>query len=127
MNKKSEENIYAAEVLISGGCYNSSVHCSYYALFQHMKYILNSQDFCSYAKQDEKTNTKGSHNTILAELRSHIEDVALSRNVRDFSQLLKKKRAVADYEITQIEQGEAKEELHRVRNMITELNQYFNI
>lgn len=65
MNKKSEENILAAEELISRGYYNSSIHCSYYALFQYMKYILNSRGLCSYAVQDQKTNAHGSHNNIL--------------------------------------------------------------
>ncbi len=128
MNKKSEENICAAKVLISQGYYNSSVHCSYYALFQYMMYILNSQGFCPYAEQDAKTNAQGSHNTILKELRGHIiEDLALSRDVVNSFRFLKKKRAVADYKETQVEQGEAREDLQRVCDMINKLKQHFNI
>ena len=124
MNKKSEENILAAEELICKGYYNSSIHCSYYALFQYMKYILNSQGFCLYAEQNAKTKAQGSHNTILKELRKHIKDAALSRNVRDSFRSLKSQRAMADYEINPVVQVHSQMCLNDV---ITELNQYFNI
>ena len=127
MNKKSEENIRVAEVLISQEYYNSSVHCSYYALFQYMKYILNSQGFCSYQEQDAKTNTKGSHNNILKELELHIEDAKLRWKVHHSFLLWKKLRRMADYQVTQVVQGESQKCLDCVHNMITELNQYFNI
>ncbi len=125
MDKKSEENILAAEELISKGYYNSSIHCSYYALFQHMMYILHSRGLCSYAVQNQKTNAPGSHNNILKELRGHIKDAALSRNVRDSFRILKTQRAMADYEITQMVQVESQICLNDVRNMIAQLNQYF--
>ena len=127
MNKKSEENIFAAEELICRGYYNSSIHCSYYALFQYMKYILDSRGLCSYAEQTDKTKTPGSHNNILEELRLHIEDAKLSRNVRNSCRSLKTRRTKADYEIIPMEQDESQICLNDVRNMIAQLNQYFNI
>lgn len=125
MNKKSEENILAAEVLIHEGYYNSSIHCSYYALFQYMKYILNSRGLCSYAVQDQKTNAHGSHNNILEELKGHIKDAALSRKVRDSFRSLKKQRTIADYEIIPMVKVESQMCLNDVCDMIAQLNQYF--
>ena len=125
MNKKSEENILAAEELISRGYYNSSIHCSYYALFEYLKYILNSRGLCSYAVQDQKTNAHGSHNNILEELRGHIKDAALSRKVRDSFRSLKKQRTIADYEIIPMVKVESQMCLNDVCDMIAQLNQYF--
>lgn len=126
MNKKSEENILAAEELICKGYYNSSIHCSYYALFQYMKYILNSQGLCSYAVQDQNTNGPGSHHNILTELRKHIKDVALSRNVRDSFQNLKTQRTIADYQVTPIAQIDSQKCLDDVRDIIERLSKCFD-
>ena len=41
MDKKSEENIRAAKMLINAGYYSSSIHCSYYALFQYIVYVMH--------------------------------------------------------------------------------------
>ena len=125
MDKKSKENILAAKVLIRKGCYNSSIHCSYYALFQYMKYILNRQGLCSYAVQVQKTKAPGSHNNILKELRGHIKDAALSRKVRDSFRSLKNQRTEADYEINSMGLGESQMCLKEVHNRIAKLNQYF--
>lgn len=127
MNKKSKENIRVAEVLISQEYYNSSVHCSYYALFQYMKYILDSQGFCSYKEQDAKTNTKGSHNSILKELELHIKDAELCWKVRHSFLLCKKLRGIADYQVTQVVQEESQKCLDDVRDIIEHLSKCFNI
>lgn len=126
MNKKSEENILAAKVLIRKGYYNSSIHCSYYALFQYMKYVLDYRGFCNYPSQDKKTNTKGSHNNILEELRTHIKDVALSKRVRDSFRNLKRLRAVADYQVTPIVQVDSQKCLDDVHDIIEWLSKCFN-
>lgn len=126
MDKKSEENILAAEELISKGYYNSSIHCSYYALFQHMKYILDHCGLCTYESQDKKTNTKGSHDNILKELEPHIKDVQLRCKVHHSFPFWKKLRSVADYQVTQVVQGDSQKCLDDVRDIIEQLSKCFN-
>lgn len=126
MNKKSEENILAAEVLIHKGYYNSSIHCSYYALFQYMKYILDHCGLCTYKSQDKKTKAKGSHDNILKELNPHIKDIVLRFTVDTSFQCLKKQRAVADYKISPFGEVESQTCLDEVRDMIEQLKKYFN-
>lgn len=52
--KKSDENIKAAEKLIQQKMPNTSIHCSYYACYQILKYIL----FTQYNFTDEKLRAK---------------------------------------------------------------------
>ena len=126
MNKKSEENILAAEELISKGYYNSSIHCSYYALFQYMKYILDYCGLCNYAAQNKKTGAKGSHDIIWGELNPHINDIVLRFTVDTSFQSLKKQRSVADYKISPVGKVESQKCLNEARDIIEQLKKYFN-
>lgn len=40
MKTKAQSNLVSAQNLISCKQYTDSVHCSYYAVFQYMKYML---------------------------------------------------------------------------------------
>lgn len=133
MDKKSEENILAAEELISKGYYNSSIHCSYYALFQYMKYILDYCGLCNYAAQNKKTGAKnkktgakGSHDIIWGELNPHINDIVLRFTVDTSFQNLKKQRSVADYKISPVGKVESQKCLNEARDIIEQLKKYFN-
>lgn len=126
MNEKAKQNIQAAEVLICKGYYNSSIHCSYYALFQYMKYILDHCGLCTYKSQDKKTNTKGSHDNILKELDPHIKDARLRLNLHHSFSTWKKLRMVADYQVTPIVQDDSQKCLDDVRDIIERLSKSLN-
>lgn len=57
---KSEENLEAAKILNNNIKFTSSVHCSYYAILQMMKYVLSAKCDISYEKQNEMRE-KDSH------------------------------------------------------------------
>ena len=126
MDKKSEENIRAAKMLISAGYYSSSLHCSYYALFQYIVYALDHSGVCSYTEQKEKTKDKGSHNFILSKLCSSIRDQRLSRETRNLCCMLKRLRVRADYKTDRIKETEAQQSLDEACNTITVLKNYFS-
>lgn len=126
MDKKSKENICAAKKLIEAGYYNSSVHCSYYALFQYIVYVLDHRGVCSYTEQKEKTEDKGSHNFILRKLRSSIHNQRLSRDTLNLCYKLKKLRVRADYKTDRIERTEAQQSLDEACDTIAELEGYFS-
>lgn len=130
MDKKSEENIRAAKMLISAGYYSSSIHCSYYALFQYIVYALDHCGVCSYTEQKERTKDKGSHDFILSELRSSILDQRLSRETLNLcyklKRLLKRLRVRADYKTDRIKETEAQQSLDEACDTITVLKNYFS-
>jgi len=103
MDKKSQENLESAEMLIKSGKYNSSIHCSYYAVFQYMKHALcNSPQIpMSYSAQNRMTSCGHSHVKILRALKKRI--VRVDGNIQDASlignriELLKDNRVHADY------------------------------
>ncbi|MCQ2235140.1 MAG: HEPN domain-containing protein, partial [Paludibacteraceae bacterium] len=99
MNKKSQENLDSAELLINAGRYTSSIHCSYYAVFQYAKYILN---VCEY-KPIPYDKQSLDHSQIISNLESRIEvisgDKTRSASIRSSIHCLKSDRKKADYKV----------------------------
>ena len=98
MEKKSQENIAAADTLIQAGYCNASIHCSYYAVLQFMKYTLDTKGLCPYNKQDESQG-KSSHEAILSELSNNWCSCSDGQRKKfiDAFRFLKKARTDADY------------------------------
>lgn len=61
--KKSEENFYAASLLIGHRLFAPSIHCSYYACFQRLKNVVAKAYHCGYddlrIEQQEHIDTTG--------------------------------------------------------------------
>lgn len=104
MNKKSEENILAADVLIKSAHYSSSIHCSYYALYQYMMYMLNQRYKCSYDQQRNLAGDASSHIKISQEFESKLtsDSPQLCIDVMQTFAALKQQRVRADYSTTPI-------------------------
>lgn len=99
MKTKAIENLDSAQLLLNNRQVTSSVHCSYYAVFQYMKYMLATTPTrpLSYAVQDAHTGDS-SHEYILEEIRLRLN--RSPRDIRNFCEkvrLLKKDRVDADY------------------------------
>ena len=104
MNKKSEENILAADVLIKSAHYSSSIHCSYYALYQYMMYMLNQRYGCSYDQQRDLAGNASSHIKVSQEFERKLTSNSpqLCTDVMHTFWALKRQRGVADYSTTRI-------------------------
>lgn len=93
---KSEENLEAAKILNDNRKFTSSVHCSYYAILQMMKYALSEKCKISYEKQNEKRE-QDSHLYIRNEILYQLSDPtakALIKRKFDAARTLRRK---ADY------------------------------
>lgn len=103
MRKKTDANIEAAKFLINsedGKHCNASIHCSYYAVLQYMKFILHNLKTApiSYDMQKEKGG-QSSHDYIFGEIlirltRCNITDL---RNYKNSFNCIKKYRTEVDY------------------------------
>ena len=100
---KSKENTSAAQLLIDGNHYTSSVHCSYYSCVQVMIHILLYDYGFTQGTLEIEANAKGSGSHVYAKnyLFKKMKDKNKKAIARDFYKEigeLKNKREKADYE-----------------------------
>ena len=99
MKTKAQSNLVSAQNLISCKQYTDSVHCSYYAVFQYMKYMLAHTDRRPITLEDQNaTEGESSHENILLKVKERMQTGY--RNERNFTEavrLLKRERIEADY------------------------------
>lgn len=87
----------AAQTLLNNKQATASIHCSYYAVLQYMKYMLakTDKDPIPYTKQVAETDS--SHQFLIEEIQSRISNKDLRRQFNDGIRVLKRARIEADY------------------------------
>lgn len=129
MDKKSQENIAAADKLIQAGYCNASIHCSYYAVFQFMKYTLDTKGLCPYKEQDESQG-KSSHEAILSKLSDNWCSCSKEerKQFKNTFWLLKKARVEADYKVSKtFNEQEAEDMVAYAKSLIGTLQTVYNL
>ena len=127
MKTKANNNIKSAQILIDQKQYTSSVHCSYYAVFQYMKHMLANTDKnpITLANQDAHKGDS-SHEYILTEIKNRIN--ARPQLVRTFTEtvrLLKNERVEADYHQTEFDDVKSITCKNHAEGLITNLKTFF--
>lgn len=130
MKLKANNNLTVAQLLINQqnpSCCATIVHCSYYAVFQYMKYMLaNTRNSpISYAQQEKGSNNRSSHEYILQEIKNKISN---NRRRRDFDQefrALKRSRRNADYKTQIISTNDSLDCKQKADSLIAKLKQNF--
>lgn len=127
MKAKAIENLTSAQKLINNSQFTSSIHCSYYAVFQYMKYMLahTTKSPITLSIQDSHTGDS-SHEYILTEIQNRID--GNPRSARTFAQRvrkLKNDRVEADYRQKSFTEEESIECRDCANALITNLKTYF--
>ena len=127
MKTKANKNIQSAQIFIDQKQYTSSVHCSYYAVFQYMKHMLANTDKnpITLANQDAHKGDS-SHEYILIEIKNRIN--ARPHLVRAFTEtlrLLKNERVEADYHQREFDDVEGLTCKNRAEGLIANLKTFF--
>lgn len=126
MQNKSLQSLLAAQKLLNDHIYTTqSVHCSYYAVFQYMKYFVahDSHNPLSYEQQDMlPCGGKSSHEVILEEVKNRLnlkpcEIKHVAESIRD----LKQARVRADYSIETFSEDEALSRKAQAESLISKL------
>lgn len=130
MKQKANKSLAAAQNLINTRetfGYNSSIHCSYYATLQYMKYVLatTTKRCIPYSSQDVRD--KDSHNYILTEVVNRIDNPKNGRSFKDEVKWLKSERKEADYTQRDFTQNESLDCINKAKGIISKLNQYFGL
>ncbi|MGJ7025197.1 hypothetical protein [Petrimonas sulfuriphila] len=123
MRQKCDTNIKLAQELINNKYYTNSVHCSYYACLQFIKYILDKKNVCSFQKQNEKKDN--SHLFILNKLINEIRSPKTLRYVRTNFNSLKDKRVRADYHEDVFEADESLTAIDEAKGIIYQVRTAF--
>lgn len=101
MKDKTDANIAAAELLIrvEEGCHcNASIHCSYYAVLQYMKYLLHNLNKNKIEYEQQKTDKQGSHDFIYNEILKRFNgNPSNLKKYKEYFLSLKSHRVKADY------------------------------
>ena len=122
MKAKALDNLKVAQSLIDKkeACSNTaSIHCSYYAVLQYMKYILAHTDNpITYEEQTQQTKCQSSHEYVIFEIKERFSDF---KDVRD----LKKDRVDADYSEREFSLDESLECRDQANRLISKLKRYF--
>lgn len=130
MKTKAMGNLKVAQELInqrSPHFLNASVHCSYYAVFQYMKYMLAHTDKnpISYIEQKEECSDKSSHDYVIEQIKNRIGKPADARDFAQGVRDLKKERVDADYDRRVFKEIESIECRDKANGLITKLKTYF--
>ncbi len=123
LEEKSDHNILSAEFLIDQGLHSSSIHCSYYAVFQLMKHLYVSSINQSFEKLDEyhKKNSCNVHKVILDSFCNLIDNEIDRRNLRNGIIDLKNIRNISDYKNMKIDIDISKKAFSNSKSIISKL------
>ena len=75
LKNKSEFNLQAASLLIENNCFAPSVHCSYYSVFQLIKYkyVRLKEITYSVLSQNSFADKRNSHKYLIDEFCLHLQ------------------------------------------------------
>ena len=131
MKEKSDKSLKAAKALIDTQQvfgFNASIHCSYYAVFQYMKFILNETgDHPIEYKKQKSEGGESSHDYIIKAIKNRIGNKYQARLLEDSTYNLKDLRVKADYTQTNFTKETADRCKSLAENIINKLNQHFEI
>ena len=132
MKTKATSSLDAAQVLMDKeeeGYYTASIHCSYYAVFQYIKYVLANTDTepLSYEEQTAQAKGKrmGSHDFVIEQIRQRIGDRKAGQKFAHDVRNLKQERVDADYSTRQFTLEESLACKQKAEELITKLKMYF--
>lgn len=127
VKQKAQNTLGAAQELINAQFYTQSVHCSYYAVLQYMKYYLakTSRNPITYESQDNAFG-QDSHEYILREIRNRLRVSPSSESKFDQSvRNLRHLRVEADYTIKNFNAEESADAKQAADGIIANLKTYF--
>ena len=125
MKNNALNNLEAAQLLINNSCYTESVHCSYYAVLQYMKYMLNTIPTNNLCYEEQTEDGMSSHEKVLSEIKNRISNYKEKRAFQDKFRDLKNECVRADYKLDAFDAEESAGVKQKAEGLITNLKTYF--
>lgn len=128
LKKKSENNIKAAKKLILEELHSSSVHCSYYACLQFIKYVyIDDETFTSDSQEKDHSSHVVSIKKISNEVYNKTNNKEDKRYIQNTLFDLKKKRTEADYDEVEITKDNAEGALRKAEQVLYAIKNYLEL
>lgn len=136
---KSAQNINASSMLIENNLHASSVHCSYYGMFQFMTCKLSHAKEISFDTIRINAKGPGSHNYVISEIIDFLKEKELSTALNEIQKNvvrtnlqklkgrindLKNSRKQSDYFDFQVDAVLSTRSLESSKKIITDLKKY---
>lgn len=116
----------AAQVLLNNQQGTASIHCSYYAVLQYMKYVLaTTTDKKPIPYSEQVSGTDSSHQFLIAETQNRIPNYRLKRQFCDGIRTLRQARVEADYTCKEFSVDEGLRYKQNAEGLITTLKTNF--
>lgn len=126
MKSKANDNLKSAQILIDAEQYTTSIHCSYYAVLEYMKYMLAEIEIKPINYENQNSNIGAdTHTFILDEIKKRIKNPKNARNFVEGVRFLKRERVQADYELRKFSDVESLDCIQNASGLITNLKTYF--
>lgn len=124
LNNKSEFNLDGAQLLIDNNLYAPSIHCSYYSVFQKLKYKYVLKKNISYDDLTQMiiSDSRNTHKYVIEEFCNFIQDRYKKRELRNKINDLKAFRVESDYEDLEINYDKSNLALTKSKEIIREIN-----
>jgi len=132
LRQKSNFNFIAAETLLNESLYAPSVHCSYYACFQLLKFTIKDFFGEDYETQASKISTTGqqTHLYVINYVTNELKQLAGIEESRKFKRTisdLKQFRVESDYENIEIGSVKGNEAFNKAKEIRSYLIKNFNV
>jgi uncharacterized protein (UPF0332 family) len=123
LNNKSDFNLEGAKLLIENSLYAPSVHCSYYSVFQKLKYKYTTKASISYDEltQNIFADKRNTHKYIIDEFCNFIQDRYKKRDIKNKINDLKAFRNQSDYDDIEINHSISSLALTKSEELLKEL------
>lgn len=125
MKQKANNTLSSSQVLINNKCFTASIHCSYYAVLQYMKYMLAHTDKDPISYEEQKKDGGDTHKFILQEIRNRIKTPRNAASFVDGFRNLKQARVNADYTLQEFTADDSTDYHQKANGLITNLKTYF--
>ena len=133
LNTKSDLSFISAELLKKEGYHHSSIHCSYYGLFQKMKYTIKNHKKITYEEyyQNSRLGKLNSHAYLIDLIYNELILLGLNKTeahkIRRKIIDLKELRETADYDNIKMNSDNSNDAYDFSLELIKELKNNFKI
>lgn len=128
---KARQNMDAAKHLLQqdSSLHIAAVHPAYYAVFQTVKYILDTQQIMDYATQDSKAGGSKSHKILIDEITKDVKKHHSNNcnNMCRHMSTVRLYRKKADYNNSPISENSINEFYSNIQDLFSDFDQIYNV
>lgn len=125
MKQKALDTLQASQILINNNLFTASIHSSYYAVLQYMKYMLAHTSNRPISYEEQAKDGGDTHKFVLNEIKDRISNPRNRVSFAEGFRNLKKARVNADYTLEEFNDEDSTGYRQKAVGLIFNLKTYF--